>query len=136
MSRATMIALLLLLGCAPEGEADLAASEKAATAAMPSPFRMGATLAANFTINTFPYLVCEDVRDTWTISWQECRDGTIWECRDVYCRGDMSNQPRERQCMETTRPCGDNYLPTRTELVETFPATFPRDVRERVVKKL
>jgi hypothetical protein len=131
-----LVCLLVAVGCAAVDETtgeDLAAEEQAVS--MPSPFVLGARLAANFTINTFPYLVCDKIEDTWTIDWQECRDGQIWMCRDVYCRGDTSNQPRERQCQETTRPCGDNYMPTRADLVRTYPVIFDRPVRERKVPR-
>ncbi len=130
--------LMVAVSCAvvDEGELEeLAAAEQAATTSMPSPFGHPAKLAANFTVNTFPYLVCDSIKDTWTIDWQECRDGQIWMCRDVYCRGDTSNQPRERQCQETPRPCGDNYMPTRQDLVNTFPVIFRTDVPERKVPR-
>ena len=139
MSRLLLpLCLLVAVSCAVVDEDELEeldVAEQAGAASMPSPFAHPAKLAANFTINTFPYVVCDRIEDTWTIEWQECRDGQIWMCRDVYCRGDMNNQPRERQCQETTRPCGDNYMPTRADLVKTFPVLFRPDVPERRVPR-
>jgi hypothetical protein len=132
------LCLVATMGCAVVDDdqfEELGAAEQAATASMPSPFFHPGRLAANFTVNTFPYLVCDKIEDTWTIDWQECRDGQIWMCRDVYCRGDTNNRPRERQCQQTTRPCGDNYMPTREDLVRTFPVIFRRDVPERQVPR-